>query len=243
MDIFDIISYVALAIIIALLIVFLIRYRKRVESKAQLQIKVQIERHYDEVKNIYATMRGWRHDYHNHIQTLKGLMALDKYQEMEKYLDELDEDLENVDTMIKSGNITIDAILNSKVSLAMSRNIEVNLSAYADEKMTVSDIDLCIIIGNLIDNAIDACMEIDDIDRRFIRIYIGKLKKQLYISVTNSTAEKVRNNTGIFPTKKADKAMHGNGLKRVDTTTEKYGGFVNRQNEPEVFATEIMLPL
>lgn len=243
MDIFDIISYVALAIVVALLIVFLVKYRKRVENKAQLQIKVQIERHYDEVKNIYATMRGWRHDYHNHIQTLKGLMALDKYQEMEKYLDELDEDLENVDTMIKSGNITIDAILNSKVSLAMSRNIEVNLSAYADEKMTVSDIDLCIIIGNLIDNAIDACMEIDDIDRRFIRIYIGKLKKQLYISVTNSTSEKVRNTTGIFPTKKADKAMHGNGLKRVDMTTEKYGGFVNRQNEPEVFATEIMLPL
>lgn len=243
MDIYDIILYVALATVVALLVVYFAKYRKRIENKAQLQIKSQIERHYDEVKNIYATMRGWRHDYHNHIQTMKGLMALQKQIELENYLDELDVDLQNVDNMIKSGNITIDAILNSKVSLAMSRNIEVNVSAYADDKMTVTDIDLCIIIGNLIDNAIDACMDIQDIEKRFIRIYIGKLKKQLYISISNSTVEKTRNATGIFPTKKADKAMHGNGLKRVDTTTEKYGGFVNRQNEPEVFATEIMLPL
>jgi sensor histidine kinase regulating citrate/malate metabolism len=243
MDIFNIIIYISLAIIVALIIIFLVRFRKRIEIKAQLQIKSQIERHYEEVKNIYATMRGWRHDYHNHIQTLKGLMALDRHNELEKYLDELDEDLDNVDATIKSGNITVDAILNSKVSLALSRKIDVNVSAYADDKMTVSDIDLCIIIGNLIDNAIDACMDIEDTERRFIRIYIGKLKKQLYISVTNSTSEKVRNTTGIFPTQKVNKAMHGNGLKRVDMTTEKYGGFVNRQNEPEVFATEIMLPL
>ena len=87
-----------------------------------------------------------------------------------------------------------------------------NVKAQADKQINVSDVDLCVIIGNLIDNAIDACSEIEKPDERFIRIYIGRLKQQFYISVTNSTAEKLRNDTQVFPSKKGG-AMHGHGLK------------------------------
>ncbi len=239
----DIIPYAAAFIVfLALFILAFVLMKKRIEQKAGLQFKMQVERHYDEVKNIYKTMRGWRHDYHNHIQTMKAHMALGKYDELNKYLGDLDEDLEKVDTRIKTGNVMVDAILNSKVSLAESRKIDVNVKAQANEKINVSDVDLCVIIGNLIDNAIDACEAIEDMDKRFIRIYIGRLKQQFYISVTNSTAEKERNNTQLFVSKKGG-AMHGHGLKRVDAAVKKYDGYINRQNEPGVFATEILLPL
>ena len=239
----DILFYAAIFIIFAAgFITALLIIKKRIEQRAGLQFKMQVERHYDEVKNIYQTMRGWRHDYHNHIQTMKAHMALKKYDELNKYLGDLDEDLEMVDTRIKTGNVMVDAILNSKVSLAEGRKIKVNVKAQAGEKINVSDVDLCVIIGNLVDNAIDACQAIKQEDKRFIRIYIGRLKQQFYISVSNSTAETTRNAGSIFVSKKGS-AMHGHGLKRVDAAVKKYEGYVNRQNEPGVFATEILLPL
>lgn len=234
-----IIIFISAAIlsIVAILII-----KKRMEYRMGLQFANQVERHYEEVKSIYTTMRGWRHDYHNHIQTLKAHIALNQFEQLEGYLDELDNDLEKVDTQIKTGNIMADAIINSKVALAENNKININVKAQVDKKIIVSDIDLCVIIGNLMDNAIDACLLIENEEDRFIRIYVGKLKEQMYISVTNSTSETMRNATNVFASKKGG-MMHGHGLKRVDTAVEKYQGYLNRQNEPGVFATEILLPL
>ena len=75
----------------------------------------------------------------------------------------------------------------------------------------------------------------------FLRLYIGIFRKQLYISVTNATGELVRKLDEEYITTK--RGNHGHGLKRINNTVEKYGGFINRKNEPGVFATEIMLPL
>ena len=77
-----------------------------------------LERQYREVEQIYRTMRGWRHDYHNHLQTLKGLLSLGRCGEAESYLRQLESDLQSVDTILKTGNLMLDAILNSKLSLA-----------------------------------------------------------------------------------------------------------------------------
>ena len=215
-------------------------YKKKIDYQLNHMLAKQINRHLEEVKSIYDTMRGWRHDYHNHIQTLKGYVSLNRYEEANIYLSELDEDLTGVDHLVKSGNIVIDVILNSKITLAISREIDVTVDVFAPEKLTVSDIDLCVILGNLMDNAIDACMEIENWENRFLRIYMGKLKNQYYISLTNSTARSER--VDKYRTNK-NNLTHGHGLKRIDRASEKYGAFVNRQNEPGVFATEILLPL
>src|SRR5450830_296641 len=66
-------------------------------------------RHIDEVQNIYRQMRGWRHDYHNHIQTMKALLELDRREELAGYLEQLDSDLTRVDTVLKTGNVKMDA--------------------------------------------------------------------------------------------------------------------------------------
>jgi sensor histidine kinase regulating citrate/malate metabolism len=201
-----------------------------------------IENHYNEIREIYVKMRGWRHDYHNHLQTMKVHMKNHDYDNIDDYLSNLETDLMGIDTVIKSGNITLDAILNSKVSIANNYNIKINLDAYAKEKMTVSDLDLCIIIGNLMDNAIDACRLIENKNQRFITIYIGMLNRQFYISITNATNARFRNESGVFITTK-DRLMHGNGLNRIDMTVDKYNGYVERQNEPYIFCTEVLLPV
>ena len=199
-------------------------------------------KHITEVENIYRQMRGWRHDYHNHIQLVKGHLHLEQYSEIGAYLDKLDTDLRCVDTVVKTGNVMVDAILNSKISLANSKKINVDAKAIVPKTLSVSEINLCIIIGNLLDNATEACMRLPNEADRFIRIYIDILKNQLYISVSNSVGGAVKKSGSTYLSTK-EKDGHGFGLMRVDKIAEKYGGFINRQSEEGVFATEIMLPL
>ncbi len=195
-----------------------------------------IEKHFEEVQSIYDKMRGWRHDYHNHIQALLALVGDDE--RTRDYLWKLNKDLTEVDTVVKTGNVTVDAILNSKLTLIKSKDIPVDAVARVPDDLKISEIDLCAIIGNLLDNAIEAVLPLPP-EARFIRIYIGMLKSQLYISVTNSTAVEPRKVGEKYVSTKGE--GRGVGLMRVDGIAKRNGGTVNRQNESGVFATEVLL--
>jgi len=209
------------------------------DAAAEYQNKI-LNQQVEEVQNIYFTMRGWRHDYHNHLQTLKAHLKMGQVDLASEYLGHLENDLDHVNEMIESGNVYLDAILNSKLSLAMKQDIEITYRAVVPEHLIVTEIDLCVLIGNLIDNAVESCEKMTE-GRRFIRIYIGVLKNQLYLSVTNGTGELVRKLDEEYITTK--RGNHGHGLKRINKIVEKYEGYINRKNEPGVFVTEIMLPL
>ena len=193
----------------------------------------------DEVQNIYMTMRGWRHDYHNHLQSLKAKLNKNQIDESIEYLNELEKDLDDIHQIVETGNINIDAILNSKLSLAMTHDIDVNVKVSIPTNLPINNIDCCVLLGNLIDNAIEACEKVND--NKYIRLYIGLYKKQLYISITNATNEIVRKFDEEYITTK--RGNHGHGLKRINKVVEKYNGYINRKNEPGVFVTEIMLPM
>lgn len=196
--------------------------------------------HYVEVENMYRQTRGWRHDYRNHIQVLISLTEMGDLEAIRKYLRELDVDLNTVDTVLKTGNKMTDVILNSKISLAKSRDITVTADAHVPVTLTISEIDLCIIMGNLLDNAIEACMQLPK-EERFIRIYMDMKNTQLYMSVTNTTAhKKQQKNNGRFRSTKG--AGHGYGLVRIDTIIERCQGYINRNSEDGAFTTEILLP-
>lgn len=227
-----------------IIILFLLRFIfiKLVDRRISNYQNDLISKQFSEVENIYKQMRGWKHDYHNHIQVMKAYLELEKYEDMDKYLDDLAKDLTSIDTIIKSGNIMVDAILNSKLSLAINQNININAKATVPKNLSIADVDLCVIIGNLMDNAMEASIKIENTEERFIRVYIREMKEQLYISITNSVGGKVKKiNYEYISTKLG--LNHGFGLKRVDGIVKKYNGFINRQNEEGVFATEIILPM
>ncbi len=228
----------ALISVILTIIILKNKYDKRLSDFQDSVLKKQR----DEVQNIYQTMRAWRHDYHNHMQAIKALLSMGKKEELFDYLDNLEKDLDSIDIAIRTGNVGLDAILSSKVSIARKNNIEVNCTAKVPQDLKVSDVHLCAIVGNLLDNAIEACEKITEgTAPRFIRIYIGLFKSQLYISVSNATCEKHRRRLSELVTSKLGE--HGFGLRRIDKLAEKYDGYVNRKNEPGIFATEVMLPL
>lgn len=251
-----------------------------------------LRKHCEEVDHMYRQTRGWRHDYHNHIQTMKAYLTMGETERLGKYLDRLDQDLTTVDTVVKTGNVMIDAVLNSKLSLAKARNIAVEAKAIVPADLEISEIDLSLIIGNLMDNAMEACLQIREEEKRFIRVYIDVMKGQLYIYVMNAVNGRPRRGVrrAVYQEKsgrefvrggciressfgkdlgresprgrgfrreknfreesrpveyrstKAGRA-HGYGLMRIDRVVERYKGYIDRQDEENVFATEILLPL
>ena len=199
-----------------------------------------IATHYAEVENMYRQTRGWRHDYRNHIQVLKSYLAMGDIEAASHYLDALDADLNTVDLAMKTGNKMTDIILNSKISLARSKNIQVVADAHVPVELSTAEIDLCIIIGNLFDNAIEACMALPK-EERMIRVYMEMKNTLLYISFTNSTAlKKQKKVNGRFFSSKGE--GHGYGLVRIDTIIDRYQGYISRNSEDGAFTTEVLLP-
>ena len=215
-------------------------FSKQIDKRIAAYQRELIETHYREVENMYRQIRGWRHDYRNHIQMMKVLAANGDMDALKAYLDELDTDLNTVDTVVKTGNPMADAILNSKISLARSRNIPTQVDAHIPVKLKMSELDLCCIIGNLFDNAMEASMALPE-EKRMIRVYMDMKGTQLYISFTNFTAAKKLSKVGKgFKTSKGE--GHGFGLVRVDDIVSRYDGYLSRNSEDGVFTTEILIP-
>ena len=215
-------------------------FSKQIDKRIAAYQRELIETHYREVENMYRQIRGWRHDYRNHIQLMKVLAANGDMDGLKAYLDELDTDLNTVDTVVKTGNAMADAILNSKISLARSKGIEVQVDAHVPVGLKMSELDLCCIIGNLFDNAIEASMGLPA-SERMIRVYMDMKGTQLYISFTNFTAgKKLEKLGGLFRTTKGD--GHGFGLVRIDAIVERLDGYLSRNSEDGAFTTEILIP-
>ncbi len=215
-------------------------FSKKVDKQIAAYQRELIDTHYREVENMYRQMRGWRHDYRNHIQTMKVFAANGDLEAIRSYLDELDTDLNTVDTVVKTGNAMADAILNSKISLARSKKINVRVDAHIPVRLRMSELDLCVILGNLFDNAIEASLSLPE-DQRMIRIYMDMKNTQLYISFTNLTSTgKLAKTGGLFASTRG--RDHGLGLIRIDSIIERLDGYLSRNSEDGAFTTEILIP-
>lgn len=233
------------ALVVELLVYLLLtggfeRLRRGFETSTERFQQEVLSRQYDEIRGIYLDMRGWRHDYHNHLQVMKADLASGHLDELSAYLDDLERDLDRVDTYVKSGNLMVDAILNSKLSLAEKGGIAVTCKAVVPESLTVDDVDLCVILGNLLDNALESCEKLPAAER-WLRVYLAARGAQLYVSIQNSAVEDPSFNARNYITEK--RGNHGLGMKRVAAVVDKYEGFLNLANEPGIFAAEVSLPL
>lgn len=214
--------------------------RKKHDALVEKYQRELIETHFQEVDNMYRQIRGWRHDYRNHIQAMKAYAAEENWDAIKDYLNLLDKDLNTVDTVIKTGNAMTDAILNSKINLARSKDIAVKTDAHIPYELKIAELDLCVIIGNLFDNAIEASLEVPK-EQRLIRVYMDMKGTQLYISFTNFCAgkKKVKVNGRFLTTKGENRGL---GLIRIDEIIERQGGYLSRNSEDGAFTTEILLP-
>ena len=231
-------GYIAIGMLFVLFFLLestLREYQMGYESNARDFQNRLMQQQYEEIRSVYLNLRGWRHDYHNHIQALKAFFDRGETAEARSYLNEIETELERVDSFVRSGNLMADAILNSKITHAVNKGIQVTCDATLSEELFISDM----ILGNILDNAIEACEKIEE-KQRFLRIYMAIIKEQLYISVQNSAPEILNfEERNYISTKRGN---HGLGMKRVAAVVEKREGFLNLNNEPGIFGTEISIP-
>ena len=212
--------------------------RKKTYLKLTEYQTEQSRQHLNEVRSIHREMRGYKHDFHHHLQTLKGYLQEGEYDRAASYVDELDEKLQNVDTLLKTGNVSLDAILSAKLAQAKSEGISVTIKANVPDELTLSDVELCIIIANLLDNAIEACKSVES--ERFMRIYLSMKGKMLYFSMLNSAGEKRKKVGGFFASHKS--GLHGFGLRRAEAIINEHGGWCKYNSEDGAFTSEFLVP-
>ena len=208
-------------------------YLKLVEYQTE-----QSEKHLKEVRSIHKEMRGYKHDFHHHLQALKGQLEAGEVDRALAYIEQLDNQLMNVDTLLKTGNVSLDAILSAKIAQAKAENIAVTVKANVPDVLTISDLELSIIIGNLLDNAIEACRTVTG--ERFIRIYISMKGTMLYFSMLNAAGAKKKKTGSLFATHKD--GVHGFGLRRAEAILEEHGGWVKYNSEDGAFTSEFLVP-
>ncbi len=208
-------------------------YLKLVEYQTE-----QSEKHLNEVRSIHKEMRGYKHDFHHHLQALKGQLEAGEVDRALVYIEQLDNQLMNVDTLLKTGNVSLDAILSAKIAQAKAENIAVTVKANVPDALTISDLELSIIIGNLLDNAIEACRTVTG--ERFIRIFISMKGTMLYFSMLNAAGAKKKKTGSLFATHKD--GVHGFGLRRAEAILEEHGGWVKYNSEDGAFTSEFLVP-
>lgn len=208
-------------------------YLKLIEYQTE-----QSEKHLNEVRSIHKEMRGYKHDFHHHLQALKGQLEAGEVDRALAYIEQLDNQLMNVDTLLKTGNVSLDAILSAKIAQAKAENIAVTVKANVPDALTISDLELSIIIGNLLDNAIEACRTVTG--ERFIRIFISMKGTMLYFSMLNAAGAKKKKTGSLFATHKD--GVHGFGLRRAEAILEEHGGWVKYNSEDGAFTSEFLVP-
>ena len=209
-------------------------YLKLVEMQEE-----QAKRHLEEVRVIHSEMRGYKHDFHHHLQALKGQLEAGEVERALAYIEQLDRSLQSVDTLLKTGNVTVDAILSAKLAQARAEGIAVEVQASLPDTLTLSDVEISIVIGNLLDNAIEACRTASG--HKFIRLSLRVKSNMLYFYLLNSAGAKKEKLGSLFRTGKT--GAHGFGLHRAEAILKKHGGWVKYNSEDGAFTSEFLVPV
>ena len=194
-----------------------------------------LERDYTAVNRAYQVNAKLFHDLHNHIGVLRQFLTHEKYGEAVRYLDELQAPVRNLTAAVWTGDETADYLINSKAAAAEADGIRFQVQVEFPRRTNIRSVDLCAILGNLLDNAIEAARQVENPERRTVALTIRRIHQMLVIKVENSFSSVPVQENGELKTTKTEGGLHGWGLKSAQTAAEKYDGMVRAGISGEVF--------
>lgn len=228
------------------LLVFILFRRMRKQMLLQRDTDVltaQLALQEASIKNLetaYNRTRHFRHDIRNHILLMNMLAEQEKYGELKDYLQEMGGVIDESSYVRISGVSAVDAILNEKLYEAQSNSVTTSYDVTGLEDNGVKPLDLCIILSNALDNAIEANGRIPDADGRWLKLKI-RGGDFTVISVANPAEEAPQKSDGAYVTSKKDADNHGFGLKSIESTVAKYDGEMLCKCEEGVFTLVVRL--
>lgn len=158
---------------------------KETEAKFILKMNLKRKIYDEEIIDMYKEMIGWKHDFRNHINMILGLLEVGTKEDAIKYIYEINSSINKLDENIYTNNIAVNSILSSKMKVAKEKGIKINLDLKITSEIKISNVDICIILGNLLDNSIEACDLINKY--KFIDLKIVSENSRLIIKIENNT--------------------------------------------------------
>ncbi|WP_373599000.1 sensor histidine kinase [Paraclostridium bifermentans] len=237
-NMYIIVIAISIGIIQILLVDILNIFSKEMEENFILKMNLNRKIYDEEIIDMYKKMTGWKHDFRNHINMILGLVEANSKDDVISYINEIDIGIRELDKNIYTDNIAINSILVSKIKVAKYKNIKVNLDIKINSEIKISNVDICIILGNLLDNSIEACSVIEGY--KFIDLRIISENNRLVIKISNNTNGYVNEINGKFLTTKNNE-INGIGLIQIDSIVKKHNGYINRKHENNIFMTYAMI--
>ena len=232
--------YIAIALGLMYTNIMVMYFVSRIREQSRQKHDADLtEHHYSMEKEYYEQffaqkeqIRALWHDISKYMKAMQALVSDSNSSEAEKNFAEAQALVDEIPDVVDVGNRVVSIILNEYMNLARNEGIDLRLDVSVPPELFIPTADLYVMLGNTLDNAIEACSELED-DRRYINLRLKMHNKILHYMVENPYAKEhlLKQRIGV----------HGYGLKNVERCVEKYGGFVQKTSENERFTVSINL--
>ncbi|MBD5096731.1 MAG: GHKL domain-containing protein [Lachnospiraceae bacterium] len=185
-------------------------------------------------------LRSFRHDMKHHFSEISALASVGDTKQIKKYVSNMDDNLKETTMLVDSGNTGLDTVLNYMLQRAVDKDIPVNVRVAVPEELELSAYDMNIILGNLIENAIEAQKEVN---APGIDLIISYSKDSLIIELSNTYSHKVRFKEGLPVTTKRPASEHGYGIRNVRKVLDKYTNTLDFDCSDDRFTVRILMKI
>lgn len=213
--------------------------RMREEMAIMNLLRKKEQEQYELAKESIALINQKTHDLKHQIRALRRASK----EEINRYLDEMEESVKIYEAIVKTGNEVLDTVLTEKSLYCKDREIQVSCVADGCQMDFISTMDLYAILGNAIDNAIEAVEKFQEKEKRQIDVMVYRQQNFLVINIINPIPEALVYEGGMPITTKGDKNYHGYGLRSIKHTVKKYDGCLNISEEDGCFSLKILIPV
>jgi sensor histidine kinase regulating citrate/malate metabolism len=193
------------------------------------------------MKSSLESVRSFRHDMRNHLILLNSLVEENEYDEASKVISQITGAIDVKNEYAQSGNITVDSILNFNLQEAINKGISVSLELNIPERLNITPFDMSVILGNLLNNAINASSRLEK-DKR-LDLKIDYKRGRLFINLSNTYNGILNYKGDKLITSNKDKEAHGIGMKNINAVLDKYDGVMEIDHTENIFTTIILLYL
>ncbi len=221
-------------------IVYII-YRDNLERANIAEVyKKMTAQNYTNLSTLYKKNSSIYHDLKNHMNILHQYLKNDDSRQALAYIESIVEPIRLLDNTVNTENQILDIILNYKLTEASKYDIQVETDIEKIGKVQIKDDDLCSIVSNIFDNAIEACYLVKR-SQKWINVVMKKKNNMLIVKVSNSLAQKPKVFNNLIVTSKEDKNLHGLGLWSIKTIVNQYEGLLDYNYNDNLF--EIIVTL
>lgn len=232
-------------IMLVMFVIYINDTNKKIKQylERERELKETQKKYYEAMLQKDEDTKKFRHDVSNHIMCIRELAEREELGEVKQYIDEMQGQIIKIQKRSYSiGNSVIDAVLNYYLPM-LQEGVEIKVRGYLEEDLSISDVELCTIFSNIIQNSVEELKKQQN-GRKYLEVKIHTGKQDFIIKVCNSAqGKKQRGKGNLTETSKSDKKNHGIGLKNVRETVEKNKGIFQWQSEEEEFKVKVILPL